>query len=153
MASLCCREDKVMRVIVAAVVAFLLPAAASAAPSVTIADAWIRALPGKLPSAGYFTLHNGSGKEIVLTGASAAACGSLMLHRSQTSGGMARMSDMANVIVAPGESVSFSPGGYHLMCENPSPQVKPGTRMAVTLMFADGTRLTTSYAVRGANGR
>ncbi|HJW39824.1 MAG TPA: copper chaperone PCu(A)C [Rhizomicrobium sp.] len=142
-----------MRVIIAAVAALLLSAAACAAPSVTIANAWIRALPGKLPSAGYFTLHNGSGKEIVLTGASAAACGSLMLHRSQTSGGMARMSDMSDVTIAPGRSISFAPGGYHLMCENPSAQLKPGAHVPVTLIFADGTRLTASFAVRGADGR
>jgi hypothetical protein len=151
MASWFCGKDKVMRVFAAA--ALLLPAAASAAPSVTVSDAWMRALPGKLPAAGYFTLHNGGGKEIVLTGASAAACGMLMLHRSDTAGGMARMSDMADVAIAPGKSVSFAPGGYHLMCMDPSPELKPGALVPVTLVFGDGTRLTAAFAVRGANGR
>jgi hypothetical protein len=153
MASWFYREDKFMRLIVAAVAAFLLPAAASAAPSVTIADAWMRALPGKLPAAGYFTLHNGSGKEIVLTGAEAAACGSLMLHRSEASNGMASMSDVPNVSIPAGKSFSFAPGSYHMMCMGPSPQLKPGAHIPVTLIFADGTRLTAAFAVRGANGR
>ena len=45
-----------------------------------VSDAWIRAMPAGIPSGGYFTLHNGTAKDVVLMGASSPGCGSLMLH-------------------------------------------------------------------------
>ena len=40
-----------------------------AAGSLTVSDAWMRAMPAGIPSGGYFTLRNGTAKDMVLTGA------------------------------------------------------------------------------------
>ena len=129
----------------------LWAALAAAAPGVTVTDAWIRSLPGGLPAGGYFTLHNPTGKTLTLQSASSPACGMLMLHKSETMSGMASMDSIASIAVKPGATLQFSPGGYHLMCMEP--KLKLGDKISVTLHFADGTKVQSDFAVRGANGR
>ena len=123
------------------------------AAELTITDAWIRALPPSVPSGGYFTLHNGSKKSVALTGASSPGCGMLMLHQTENMGGMTQMNDVANVTVPAGETIKFSPGGYHLMCMSATNAIKPGKTVPVTLKFSDGSNVKTVFAVRDAAGK
>lgn len=136
---------------VALLLSLLAPAAAYA-DSITVTDGWIRALPAPTPSAGYFILTNDSGRRLALTGASSPACGSLMLHKSETTGGMASMSDVEEVPIAIGATLRFSPGTYHLMCMQPTAAIRPGNKVPVTLVFSDGPRVTTEFLVRDATG-
>jgi copper(I)-binding protein len=135
----------------------LLFAAAIAAPvnaaDLTVTNGWFRALPGGLPSGGYFSLGNSGASPVELTGARSPACGMLMLHQSIDTGGMSRMDDVRRVTVPAGGSVSFSPGGYHLMCMNPTAAMTPGKTVPVTLLFANGTSTDASFAVRNATGK
>ncbi|HEX4535148.1 MAG TPA: copper chaperone PCu(A)C [Rhizomicrobium sp.] len=133
-------------------VAVLLAAPASAA-EVVVTHAWFRALPGTLPGAGYFDLRNTGKAGAVLTGASSPACGMLMLHKSEETGGTSMMAMVDKISVASGSTVKFAPGGYHLMCMNPTPALKPGTNVAVTFQFADGTKTTADFAVKNATGQ
>jgi periplasmic copper chaperone A len=138
----------------AALLLAALPAAAEPGPAgVSVKDGWIRALPAAIPSGGYFTLENKSGKAVTLTGAASPACGMLMLHKSDDKGGMSSMTDVAEVPVPAGGSVSFTPGSYHLMCMNTKPSLKPGASVPVTLAFKSGEKLTVNFAVRNAAGK
>ena len=123
------------------------------AAELTVTDGWIRALPPNVPSGGYFTLHNGGKKSISLTGASSPACGMLMLHQTENMGGMTQMNDVANVNVPAGETIKFSPGGYHLMCMSATSAIKPGKTVPVTLKFSDGSNVNAVFAVRDAAGK
>ena len=131
----------------------LLSAASANAADVTVRDGWFRALPAGLPAGGYFTLHNGDAQTITLTGAQSSACGMLMLHKTEDKGGTGMMMDMPAVPVPAGGDLSFAPGGYHLMCMNPAAAMKPGANVPVTLDFADGAKVTASFAVRNARGQ
>ncbi len=137
---------------IAMLIAMVLISAASAA-ELTVSGAWIRALPPSVPSGGYFTLHNGGKTSVTLTGANSPACGMLMLHRTENMGGMSTMNDVENVAVPAGETVQFSPGGYHLMCMNASSAIKPGKTVPVTLKFSDGSSVNAVFAVRNAAGK
>jgi copper(I)-binding protein len=134
-------------------IAGLLLATPAAAAEVQISDAWIRALPAPSPSGGYFTLKNTGKSEITLTGAKSPACGMLMLHRSKEMGGMSSMEDVSSVPVAAGGEVRFMPGGYHLMCMDPTAAIKPGSSVAVTLLFSDKTEAAANFAVKNAQGK
>ena len=106
-------------------------------------------LPSR-PAAGYFTLENRGNTPLVLSGASAPDCQSLMLHQSTTEGGVARMAMVASVPVPPHGSVSFTPGGYHLMCMQPSGALLTHTGTeTVTLRFADGDTVSAPFAIQG----
>ena len=124
---------------------------AAQADSITVTDAWIRALPASVPSGGYFTLRNSTAKPVILTTAQSPACGMLMLHKSSGMAGMTSMDDVSDVIVPAGGTVKFAPGGYHLMCMQAT--AKPGQHVPVTLNFRGGVKVTTMFAVRNAAGK
>lgn len=130
---------------------FAVPA--FAAGSLSVSGAWIRAMPAGIPSGGYFMLRNEGGKDMVLTGANAPACGSLMLHKSEMRGGMSAMHHVDEVDVPAGGSVAFAPGGYHLMCMNATAAITPGATVPVTLIFKGGSKLTVPFSVRNAAGK
>jgi copper(I)-binding protein len=139
--------------IVEAIAAFALASSPAWSADVSVDNAWFRAMPAHLPAAGYFALHNQGHATITLVGASSPACGMLMLHKSSTENGMSSMSGMASVPVTAGAKVAFAPGGFHLMCDGPSPAMKHGARVPVTLQFQDGKMLVTSFVVKDARGQ
>ena len=118
-----------------------------------VSGGWIRLLPGKLPAAGYFTLKNSGRAKVALTGANTPVCGMLMLHKSSDTGGMSSMQDVENVEVPAGGTVTFTPGGYHLMCMDPKPSLKLGASVPVTLSFQGAPSVTARFDVRGATGK
>ena len=67
------------------------PLIAAAAPAVIDSHPWIRFLTPQIPAAGYFTLRNDSAQPVTLTAAASPDCGQLMLHRSVSENGTARM--------------------------------------------------------------
>ena len=134
-----------------ALVLLVATAGGAQADGLTVSDAWMRALPASVPSGGYFTLHNGTGKPATLTTAQSPGCGMLMLHKSSGMAGMTSMDDVAEVIVPAGGTVRFSPGGYHLMCTGAT--IKPGQHVPVTLNFRGGAKVTATFAVRNAAGK
>jgi copper(I)-binding protein len=127
--------------------------AGAAEPQVKVSGAWMRALPAGLPAGGYFTLYNLGGKPLTLTGAKSASCRMLMLHKSSNTGGMMHMEDASRIAIAPGGTLSFAPGGYHLMCMKPSADIKPGNKVDVTLIFSGGASVTSPFDVRSASGQ
>ncbi len=127
--------------------------AGSAEPSeqgLRISDPWMRFILPSRPAAGYFTLSNATSEPRTLVGAASPACGMLMLHRTVREGDVDRMAMVKDVEVPAHGRVSFSPGGDHLMCMSPSPQMRPGLSVAVTLRFANGGEMAASFLVRGA---
>ena len=66
------------RVMLGVVLALTLAAPADAASELSVTNAWLRALPGRLPAAGYFTLRNATLKPVTLSGAYSSSCGSVI---------------------------------------------------------------------------
>ena len=133
--------------------AALISTSPALAADVAVKDAWFRALPANVPSGGYFTLHNNGKDTVTLIGAESAACGMLMLHKSEDKGGTSMMMDMPSIAVPAGGDIKFAPGGYHLMCMEPTPAMTPGSHVYVTLEFADGSKVLASFAVKNARGQ
>ena len=120
---------------------------------VTVANGWFRALPANLPAGGYFELRNTGRWPILLRGASSPACGMLMLHKSESKNGVGSMEDVSRLEIPAGGTLSFAPGGYHLMCMDPTAALKPGATVTVTLKFADGSATKANFSVRNSRGR
>jgi copper(I)-binding protein len=133
--------------------AALLIAAPANAATVIVKDGWFRALPAKLPAAGYFTVRNAGANTVSITGADSPACGMLMLHKTEDKGGTMDMMDMPAIPVPGAATVQFAPGGFHLMCTDPGAVIKPGAHVPVTLIFSDGSKVTTTFDVRNAKGQ
>ena len=130
---------------------------AGAAPPMTrhvaIVNPWFRSLPAHLPAGGYFELRNTGQWPATLVSADTTACGMLMLHKSEQKSGMDTMSDVTTVDIPAGQTVKFAPGGYHLMCTDPGPTMKPGRSVRVTLKFSDASAAHVAFAVKTATGQ
>ena len=131
---------------------FAAPAWAAGA-SLAVSGAWMRLIIPERPAAGYFTLTNNSGQARNLVGAQSPACGSLMLHRTESGGGVERMVMVPSVAVPAHGSITFAPGGYHLMCMKPAASMVHGHSVPVTLKFGDGETLSADFPVRNAAGK
>jgi copper(I)-binding protein len=114
-------------------------------------DAWIRVLPGALPNAGYANLTNPGNHEVKLVAARSNAYAKVMLHESSESGGISRMHAVDHLSVPAHGSVRLAPGGYHLMLMHAVHPVKVGSRVTITLRFADGRTQDASFLARPAN--
>ena len=132
---------------------FCVSATAASAADIVVSSGWFRALPSGQPAGGYFTMRNNGGAPAELVAASSTACGMLMLHQSVESSGTSRMMDVKSVSVPAGGTVAFAPGGYHLMCMDPSPAMAPGKSVPVMLVFSDGSKASADFAVKNASGR
>ncbi|MCZ6710132.1 MAG: copper chaperone PCu(A)C [Gammaproteobacteria bacterium] len=87
-----------------------------AAADATVENGWLRQLlPGQNRTAGYFDIINHGSASMTLVGASSDAAGAIEFHRSINDGNLVRMQRVEKVVVGPGETVRFQPGGLHLM--------------------------------------
>jgi copper(I)-binding protein len=126
-------------------------ARANDAGAVRVEHAWVRLLPGDLPASGYAVLRNTGDTPVALVAASSEASTQLMLHRSSTEGGMARMTMVERLAVPAHGQVALAPGGYHLMLMHARRPLKPGDTVKLRLQFADGSHLDADFLVRPAN--
>jgi len=118
-----------------------------------VSDAYMQTTIPSRPAAGYFTLKNNGDVDRVLVGASSPGCESIMMHKSESVGGMEKMLMVDNVPVPAHQSVAFAPGGFHLMCMSPAESMKPGSSVPVTLTFEGCISLTSDFPVRSAGGK
>lgn len=133
------------------VLALSASAVMAAAPGVEVANPRIRLLPGDLPLAGYFDMHNSGKQAVSLTGASSADFGMVMMHMSMHKNGEASMMMVDKIDIAPGKTVSFAPGGYHLMLMHRKKDLKAGDKVLIDLDFSDGHKMNVQFRVGGAD--
>lgn len=107
-------------------------------------------MPGNLPSGGYFSAMNMSDQPIDLTGVQAAAFGMAMLHQTQSNGSMSKMVMVSKVTVPAKGTLTFAPGNYHVMLEQPKAALKIGTTLPMVFSFSDGEKVTAQCAVKSA---
>jgi periplasmic copper chaperone A len=150
------RASKTARVAIVAVgtlAAAMSAGVTLAAPSgLTVSGQWFRLIIPTRPAAGYFILSNATDTPQSLVGAASPGCGMLMLHKSVSENGVDRMVMVPSVAVPAHGKVAFAPGGYHLMCMSPTPLMRPGQSVAVTLRLANGETVSADFPVRGATG-
>ena len=125
------------------------PTAGADEAGLALSGPYMRLIIPARPAAGYFTLENNSDADHALVGAASPGCGSVMLHKSESKDGVETMMPVKSVPVPAHQSLSFAPGGYHLMCMAPTASLKPGNSVPVTLKFEDGGTLTGDFPVRG----
>ncbi len=87
-------------------------------------------VPGH-PAAGYFKIIN-FGPDDRLIGAQSDEVERVEMHQTVRNGDIVRMRPQKTTAVAGGSSLSFSPGGYHLMVFGAPPT---STTISITLIF------------------
>lgn len=113
------------------------------AAKLAVNNAYIREPANPDEAAAYFTIANSGGADDTLTSV-ASSTGHASLH---TTNG-AKMVALSSAPVPAHGSLDSSPGGNHLMIENPGP-LKPGTSVRLTFSFAASAPITVSAPVIG----
>ncbi|TFL15177.1 copper chaperone PCu(A)C [Pusillimonas caeni] len=126
-------------------------AAMPVSASVAVSDCWIRLLPSPAPSAGYFIAANKGAETATLAGAASASYGHVMLHQTTHTDGMSRMSHVQGVEIPAGQKLEFKPGGYHIMLEKPSGEIKVGDTVPMQFLLASGEKAQADCEVKPAN--
>jgi periplasmic copper chaperone A len=139
-----------MRALVAGLVVSALLAGCDAPRDAAVDNAWIRlpAVTGR-PGAAYFTLRGGKA-DSALARVSTPAARRSELHESMAAGGMMTMRPLAAVQLPAGGTVSFAPGGNHVMLFDIDPALRPGATTPLMLELSDGKRLTATAKVVAA---
>lgn len=144
------------------IAAVALLSACQQAPAELKADsAWVRlpAVTGN-PAAAYFTVHGGSEKAVlVAVSAKFAVRAELhesMKHDMKTMPGMnmgegaMMMEPVRDIPIQPGDTITFEPGGKHVMLFDIAPTLKAGEKAPITLSFASGKTIEVQAVIVGA---
>lgn len=122
-----------------------------AAEKIEVHDAWVReAPPAATVMAAYLTLHNHSAKAYTLVRLSSPDFKKVEMHRMEQHDGMNKMIPVSRVILSSKGSVSFQPGGMHLMLMKPKRPFKAGDTINLTLFFTDKSSMKVSLPVKKA---
>jgi copper(I)-binding protein len=116
-----------------------------------VEEAWIRnAPPGTAMMAGYGVLHNIGDAPVTVTGVDSADFGSASLHKSTNSNGMEHMQPLGDITIAPGQRVTFAPGGNHIMLMQPKKELRLDESVPIHIVTKDADSTVGIFVVRDA---
>lgn len=128
------------------------PQGQSAAEEVTVRDAHMRAMaPGRNMAAIYMRIDNGTSEDVQLVELSTPLAGRAEVHRTTYEDGVMRMRHIEDLTLPAGQTVDFSPGGYHVMLMDVAEAPEVGSHFDLELIFEPGPTLNVSVEVRPVN--
>ncbi len=129
----------------------LLAGSTVAIAEVTVEGAWSRATPPGHPTgAAYFQITNHSTRGDQLIGVTTDRAPRVELHQTIEEGGNARMVHTPQVRLPAGETLSFEPGGRHVMLMGLTEALAEGEVYEITLQLEQAGDLTFQVEVRAA---
>jgi copper(I)-binding protein len=116
--------------------------------TLTVTDAWVRAIPGAAVAAAYMRLHNGGTRPVRVTGVRSALAGHAMIHETRLENGVSTMRPHEPLVIAPGASVELRPGGLHVMLHDLAHPLAAEEQVPLELLLEGGGRVAVSARVR-----
>ena len=127
---------------------FAAPAHVQPPAGLEVAQAWSRPAVAGGVGGGYMVLVNHGKAADALVRIDSPAAREVQVHHSRMVDGMASMAPVTRLSVPAGGSVTFAPGGYHLMFVGLKRALNPGDTLPATLTFASGAKLQASFKVQ-----
>lgn len=117
--------------------------------SLQITQPWARATPkGADSGAAYLTVNNTGSAPERLSCVSSDAAAKCQIHEMTMQGGVMKMRPVAGgVEIKPGETVTFKPGGYHVMLVNLKAPLQQGKTVEATLKVDNGATVQVEFPV------
>lgn len=128
----------------------LLPLQALGA-GLTVLDGWIRETPpGAQNAAAFLTLRNDSSETLTLTGVDcpATVASRCEIHEHIHHEGRMRMQAVASLDIAPGATLPFKPGGYHVMLLGLAQPLKRGQSIELVFVTRDQLKHAVALSVK-----
>jgi copper(I)-binding protein len=140
-----------MKTVVGIALALLLGLAAPVhAGDVVAANAWARATSAANKTGiAFVTLTNKGGMADSLVAAATPLAAKVEFHSHVHQDGMMKMRQQAEVDLAAGQTLEFTPGGLHLMLVDLKSPLKPGQSFPLTLTFAKAGPVAVAVTVEG----
>jgi copper(I)-binding protein len=110
----------------------------------------LAAVPGR-PASGYFQLRV-TGDRGALVSVTSPQAGRIEMHETMNMANMSAMRALGPVPVRDGETLSFAPGGRHLMVYDLRPDLAAGQRIDLVLRFQRGDPVTLAATLVPAGG-
>lgn len=121
------------------------------AGDLAIGHPWSLAMPAGAPTvAGYLTITNNGATPDTLIGVETDQAEHVSIHQSVMENGMSRMPLVKSLEIAPGKTVAFAPGGYHLMVVKPKAALPAGSHFFVTLRFQRAGAVKADFVVQAS---
>jgi len=115
---------------------------------IIVTGATVRLLPPGVPNtAAYFSIQNSSDTAQILIGASADFANKVEIHNHIMVNDMMRMEQQSEVVIDPGQSVQFAPGGLHLMLFGLKQPLLEGQSVEINLQTKYGESIIISADV------
>lgn len=124
--------------------------AAVKAGSLSVSGMWLRATPpGAKAGAGYLVISNNGDEADRLVSISSDLAEKNELHEMQMEGDVMKMRPMENgVVINPGETVEFKPGGLHIMFMGLNKAFTEGETYKLKLVFEKSGKVELEMPVR-----
>ena len=123
-------------------------------PDVSIERPWARASIGtSRPAAAYLTIVNDSSAAVRLVGVATPVAGRAEVHRTVEKDGVMRMKPEDEVDVPGNGTITFEPGGLHVMLMDLQQALVRGEAFPLELRFADGRTRKVTVPVLGPGAR
>jgi periplasmic copper chaperone A len=125
------------------------------AGELVIEDAWSRATPaGANVGAGYLVIKNSGTVADRLVGGATDAARALEFHAMTMKDGMMTMEHITDgLLIEPGKSLAFAPGGYHIMFVDLHAPLKQGDKLQATLEFEKAGKVEVTFRVQPVGSR
>jgi copper(I)-binding protein len=102
-------------------------------------------------SAAYFVIVNQGSEADTLIGATSEVANMAEMHETRIENNVAEMVPVPSVDVPAGGRVEFKPGGYHVMLEGLTQDLKVGETIKLTLQFAKSGAITLEVPIQVGN--
>ena len=115
-----------------------------------LAAPWSRATPkGAQTAIGYMTIKNNGTTPDRLIGGSVDVADHFQLHAMTMENGIAKMRELSDIEIKPGQTIEFKPGGSHVMFVNLKHALSKGEHVSGTLVFERAGKVKIEYSVEG----
>ncbi len=144
------KSSALLALLLSAAPVAVMPAMAepAGAPSVTIQEAWARASAGAASMGAAYVVLKGGAQDDTLIGASTPVADGAMVHVSMQDNGIMKMRHVDGVPVPANQTVTFEPGGNHIMLMGLKHPLAGGETFKLTLTFAHTAPVTVDVTVR-----
>lgn len=118
--------------------------------SLTVKKAWARAsIDTNRPAAAYITIKNSGSTSDVLLSIKTEVAGVAEVHKTTTENGISKMGPVGQLSINAGNTVTFTPGGLHIMLMMLKRPLKKGEAFPLTLNFEKSGPINITVPILG----
>ena len=117
-------------------------------PNVSVNNAWLRPAGQGMNSAMYFSIENKTDAPDTLYKAASSTAELVQIHETFKKDGLMGMRQVKYVVIPAGSTLSFKPGGYHVMFIKLKRDFKVNSKINVYLFFKHAGKIRVKALVK-----